>query len=74
MEELIARLRALVEGIGVQEEVRPGCMESSLLTSRDWTRVRGMHDLLLAMEERVATLRTRTADVWPTVDSLWERA
>jgi hypothetical protein len=59
LEELIKRLRELVAGIGLLEEVRPGTRESSMLTSKDWTRIRGMYDLLVAMEERVTTLKSR---------------
>jgi hypothetical protein len=79
MLELIARLGTLLGELGREERVRPGCMESSLLTSRDWTRIRGMGDILLAMEERVATIRALessprhlgTVAIDPV---LWERA
>lgn len=69
MEELIERLRALVEDADYADSLQE--------VSR---YCRGMHDLLLAMEERVATLRAETRPVRmgqndagkTMVDVLWE--
>ena len=57
MQELIERLRDLIAALGTEELVRHGCKEASLITSRDWGRIRGCLDLLLAMEERTDTIR-----------------
>lgn len=57
MQELIRRLTDLVEALGIEEDVRPGCREASMITSRDWARVRGMLDILLAMEGRCDSIR-----------------
>jgi hypothetical protein len=46
MQELIKRLTTLLDGMGLGEEVRPGTVEASMLTSRDWGRLRGMRDLV----------------------------
>lgn len=65
MQELIARLKTLLEEFGSYEEVRPGTKEASSLTSRDWTRYHGMQDLVLAMEDRMATLRSYSGPALP---------
>lgn len=80
MDELIERLRQLLRKIGAEEEVRPGTRESSVLTSRDWTRLHGMHDLLLAMEERGQAIRNEEMrsvsreEFEVRMAGLWERA
>lgn len=82
MLELLKRMSALLDNIGMGEEVRPGTVEASSLTSRDWARLRGMRDLVVAMEERAWTLRKEVAR-WPAIvdgetserlTDLWEKA
>lgn len=68
MDELIARLRDLVESIEAEDGSN--------------TYTRGCHDVLLAMEGRVSALRTETRPVRmgqndsgrTLADDLWERA
>ncbi len=68
-------MRILLGGIGYREEVRPGTVESSSLTNRDWTRINGMQDLLLAMDDRVRTIKaTVRAGAEATTIQMLEKA
>jgi hypothetical protein len=66
MQELIERMRTLLNGLN-----------EAPLTADEWGRYRGMHDLLLAMESRVGTLKYRIVypnDAWPSIEYLLEKA
>lgn len=65
MQELIDRLRALLD-------------DSSHEPGGDLIPLRGMHDLLLAMEERMGTIRAVSMPIGVssqgTLDRLWDKA
>jgi hypothetical protein len=63
MLELIGRMRRLLDEMDQYTD--------------DGPRIRGMHDLLLAMEERARTIRTEVSYWTPGsehLDRLWEEA